>query len=371
MNDPPGDWTISVTDGISGLCGTAKIQAAADASADAAPGFVPWGQPSERIEPATMTDQQFVDRLSRLAAMYREDHSARGWMTKQYLGYHYDFFPGTRHDLLRPLNEVDWLPFVPALRRALSDGRTFLLTGEDLGIHPGSGLSTCASCDGRQLQAIAAALEGASWSVVTADGDTLAAALGAGRMILCRESIDAAGNTNAEAARWQQRFLAELDAKVQRPVAPPDLRKLLAWWTGVEPIASGPRTVTWLSGNQREVKLALDPKAPLGQTFAFTLPPTGKVVQLQAAVVATGTGKITFDVGCDGQPDGELPARPDATDPAVVQDWADTANRYLDWSAAQHTGPYRDGSGWRIIPVRVTASDKAEVTISRPSVVVE
>ena len=170
---------------------------------------------------------------------------------------------------------------------------------------------------------------------------------------------------------WQQRFLAELDAKVQRPVTPPDLRKLLAWWTGAEPLASEPRTVTWLSGNQREVKLVLDPNAPLGQTFAFTLPPTGKVVQLQAAVVAGGPGKITFDVGCDGRPDDELLARPDATGSAVVRTWTDTANRYLDWSTAQHTGPYRDGSGWRIIPVRVTASGKAEVTISRPSVVVE
>ena len=49
----------------------------------------------------------------------------------------------------------------------------------------------------------------------------------------------------------------------------------------------------------------------------------------------------------------------------------DPANRYLDWAAAQHTGPYRDGSGWRIIPVRVTASEKAEITLARPLVVVE
>ncbi len=33
LSDPPGDWTISVTDGISGLCGTARLHAAADASA--------------------------------------------------------------------------------------------------------------------------------------------------------------------------------------------------------------------------------------------------------------------------------------------------------------------------------------------------
>ena len=77
--------------------------------------------------------------------------------------------------------------------------------------------------------------------------------------------------------------------------------------------------MTWLAGNQREVKLALDPTAPLGQTLAFTLPPTGKVVQLQATIVAKGTGKIIFDVGCHGQPDGELLARSDGAGLAVVQ----------------------------------------------------
>ncbi len=221
------------------------------------------------------------------------------------------------------------------------------------------------------MQAVAAALAGGRWSAVTPDGDTVAATLGRRRMILCRESIDAAGNTNPELARWQQRFLAELRAAVQRPFAPPDLGKLRAWWTGAEPIVAGPRRVTWLAGNRREVKLALDRKAPLGETFAFTLPPTGKLLELQAAVAARGTGKITFDVGCRGQSDGELLAGAGAAGPAVVQTWADAARRYLDWSAARHTGPYRDGSGWRIIPVRVTAADKAEVTISRPSVVVE
>jgi hypothetical protein len=146
---------------------------------------------------------------------------------------------------------------------------------------------------------------------------------------------------------------------------------LLAWWTGAEPITSEPRTVTWFSGNQREVKLVLDHNAPLGQTFAFTLPPTGKVVQLQANIVAKGTGKIVFDVGCRGQPDGEVLARSDGAGPAVVQTWTNMANRYLAWSTVEHTGPYRDGSGWRIIPVRVTASTRAEATVSRASVVVE
>ena len=135
-------------------------------------------------------------------------------------------------------------------------------------------------------------------------------------------------------------------------------------------IAAGARTVTWFSGNQRQVRLVLDATTPLGQTFAFTLPPTGKVLQLQAAVRVTGVGKITFDIGCDGRPDGEMLARPDAG-AAIVQTWGKAANRYLDESAIQHTGPYRDGNGWRIVPVRITASDKVEVAISHPLAVVE
>jgi hypothetical protein len=290
-------------------------------------------------------------------------------MAKQYLGYHYDFFPGTRHDLLRPLNDVDWPSFAAAIRRTVVDGQTLILTGEDVAIHPGSGLSTYPHRDGRQLAAVAAALDGAAWSVITRDGDTIAASLGKGRMILCRESIDAAGNTNPELARWQKRWLAETGANFAQDIPAPTLKKLLAWWVGQEPITTGARSIAWFAGNQREIKLKLDPALPLGETFAFTVPPTGTVQKIAVTLAANAEGKIRFDVGCDGQADGEIAAAGLSADAGeLAGQWAAAANRYLDWAATHQSGPYRDGSGWRVVPVRVTASGKGELILSHPNV---
>jgi hypothetical protein len=369
LNDPPGEWTITVTDGISGLSGSTRVLATA--AATPAPGFIPWGQPSEVAEPAVLSESQFVARLGALAAMYRKDHSADGWMTKQYLGYHYDFFPGTRHDLLRPLNEVDWTAFSAAIRRAVTDGAIFVLTGEDVGIHPGSGLSPYAHGDGHQLAALAAALEGAKWSVIARDGDTITAALGKGRVVLCRESIDAAGNTNPELARWQQRWLAETNG-FEQPIPSPDLKKLTTWRTGTEPIAPGARSVTWFAGNQREIKLVLDPAKPLGETLGLILPPTGQVEELGLRISVKGEGPVRFEIGCSGLPDGAIAVGPGMSSVAAesAKSWVAAVQRYVQWAATHHSGPYHDGSGWRQVPIRVTAQGKAEVVLDGVKVVV-
>ena len=373
LNDPAGNWQVRIIDGITGLSGTSRIRVSTPAMVARSPGFVPWGQPSEILEPARLPPDQFVDRLARLAALYEKDHSAEGWMTKQYLGYHYDFFPGTRHDLLRPLLDIDWPAYAAAIRRAVSDGQTFILTGEDLGIHPASGLSTYPHHDARQLEAISKALEGATWSVVTPDGDTIAATLGKGRVVLCRESIDAAGNTNPELGRWQQRWLAECEAKYQQPIASPNPRKLLSWWRGTEPITTASRTVSWFSRNQPEIKLVLDPTRPLGETFAFLLPSTGEIRSMSLMITAKGQGKIRFDVGCCSLSGGEVVSsgEPPVGVKAIQLPWATATDRYLKWAAAHHMGPYRDGSSWRVVPVRVTSNTKVEVVLNHLNLVVQ
>jgi hypothetical protein len=121
------------------------------------------------------------------------------------------------------------------------------------------------------------------------------------------------------------------------------------------------------------VKLALDPGKPLGETFAFILPPTGVVNELTFDVALKGEGKVTFDVGCDGQPDGELrecPQTPTAAADVTTVKWTEAANGYLSWAAASHTGPYRDDSGWRIVPVRIRSDAKLDVLLSNVMVVV-
>ena len=88
---------------------------------------------------------------------------------------------------------------------------------------------------------------------------------------------------------------------------------------------------------------------------------------------AKGEGNIRFEVGCDGQEDGSLAiATSTAIDPGeLTRPWSAAANRYLDWAAAHGSGPGRDGSSWRLVPVRVTATGKAELMLSQPKVVVQ
>lgn len=97
------------------------------------------------------------------------------------------------------------------------------------------------------------------------------------------------------------------------------------------------------------------------------------VQEIALNLSAKGEGVIRFDVGCDGQEDGNPAVA--ASDPAdaggLTRPWAAAANRYLDWAAAHGSGPGRDGSGWRLVPVRVTATGKAELMLSQPKVVVQ
>jgi hypothetical protein len=129
--------------------------------------------------------------------------------------------------------------------------------------------------------------------------------------------------------------------------------------------------VSWFAGNQRRIKLTIDPAKLLGETIAFTMPPTGAVREIELAIAAKGTGPIRFDVGCDGVVDGEVDAgSPSPATNATKINWTAAVQGYLDWAAAHEAGPYRDESGWRIVPVRMTAGTKAEVTLSGLRVIV-
>ena len=369
MSDPHGSWTLRVRDGITGLEGVAVIEVSPAPAEPQEPGFVPWGWPSEVEEPGVMPSDQFVSQLQKLSRLYLTDHSGEGWMTKQRLGYHYELFPETRHALLRPLLDVNWSEHVAAIRQAVESGETLVLTGEDAGLHPGSGLDVYPHQDAGQMAAIHAALSGAKWSRATADGDTMAAALGAGRLILCRESIDAAGHDNASAAAWQRRWLGEVNASGKQAVEipAPTRDELERWWTGQRAIGAGDRRVTWFAGNQREVKLQLDPQQPLRDVLLLTAPPTGKVEQIQLSLSTKGDGTVSLDVGCDGEIDAQVLSTATAGTTQLVStssDWLETAARQLQASVR------RDGSGWRLCPIRVTATGLVEVTLSKVQVTV-
>ena len=256
-------------------------------------------------------------------------------------------------------------------------GDTFILTGEDLGIDPGTGLAVNPHHDARQLPALAKVLSGARWYLATADGDTAVAILGKGRVVLCRESIDAAGNTNAEQGRWQTRWLAELARTGALTSAEPsaasrrlDAAALARWWIGRETLTADPRHVTWLGDNLRETVVACEPgRDQPGQTFTLVLPPTGAVTAASLSVELSADGKITVDVGCDGTPDGEIVRGGTAAGEFV--EWPSAINGYVQWRDRECGGCVRNGSNWRIVPVRVTSDKKLDVTVSKVDLTVQ
>jgi hypothetical protein len=369
LSDPAGTWTISVRDRITGISAEATVEVAAPLSTQRAPGFAPWGWPSEIEERAQLSSERFVECLRKLNRLYTTDQSGQGWMTKQRLGYYYDLFPDTRHALLRPLQDIDWREHVAAIRRAVESGETFVLTGEDVNVHPGSGLATYPHADGQHLAAVHAALDGAAWTLATRDGETIAASLGKGRVLLCRESIDAAGHDSPSISRWQQRWLSELKGGAEPPlaIAPPTFDTLVLWWMGRRAICADPRVVTWFGDNHRQVKLKLDPRQPLGEVFTLTLPPTGHVEQVQFGFATTDTSGLAFDVGCDGSVETEVSTSAErgvSRLDSATDSWAQTLARCLEASS------HRDSNGWRVVPVRVTSTASTEVILSELKMVV-
>lgn len=366
--DPAGTWTVTAADGVTDLTARTSVAVSPQHPFDA-PALASLGWPSEIAEPARMADAEFIHRLEQLAQLYRTDQGDKGWMTKQILGANYCIFPNTRHSLLRPLYDLDWEQYVPAMRQAVLAGKTIVLTGEDVNVDPATGESTYPHFCGSQLTALAEFLKDANWSLATADGDTLTATLGSGHVILCRESIDAAGYSNPQAAAWQKRWLGELAAAKDLPaIKTKDWSALYDWWSGASSATTAPRTVSWLSGNARELKLTVDANKPLDSVFVLTLPPTGDLSELKMNLRAAGTGTLFIDVGCQGTSQGQIALTAPAADPnapidaANLLDWPTAVASYL---AARKTqgGPPRDGSRWRLIPVRLTCDAHADVTV--------
>ena len=342
LSDPAGTWTITVTDGISGTVGTATVKVTAPAVRG--PRYAGWNLRSEVEEPLVMGPDEFLTRLHTLADLYRTPQDGTKWMAKQNLGYFYDYFPGTRHTLLRPLNDVDWPAFATALRADVTNGAHLILTGEDVGIDPGTGLGTWPHHDGAQLAALQTALVGATWTRATADGNTLRAVLGKGEIMLCRESIDAAGNTNPEAARWQARWLEEVAKGAGTPVSAVNLT---TWWTTGSAPWKAPCVVTWFADNQREETLTVDPANRLTSVVILVLPGanvTGFTWTLKA------DAPVRLDVGCDGSLD-------------TGTDLAGAVMNYLA-HAVVNNALYHDGNGSILVPIRLAADKKTTVTLS-------
>ena len=352
LNDPAGRWTLTLTDGITGISASTTVNVQQSPLAADAPAFESLAWSSENWEPVRVTEEDFLQRLQELADLYQRDYSGADWMAKQYLGYYYDNYPGTRHTLLRPLNEIDWTAFVPALQRALTAGETIILTGEDVNVDPGSGLATWPHGDGKQLMALAQVLAKAKTLEVSADGAILRATLGKGKLLLCRESIDAAGHRSSDTRRWQIAFLKRIAAvDGWQRITVPNEALLREWWSGLKPLGK-PSTLITLVDGEKTAMTTVNPGASAGAVLVFALPTAAKTSPaLKCTLNWVGDGVLHYDVGCDNVIDGDVAnALPLDLNAAV-------AGYLAKWT------PERDGNRRMLIPVRFTAEVKTDLSL--------
>jgi hypothetical protein len=375
-NDPTGSWTITVRDGISRLTGRTGVTVGAATDTAPVPAFQPWGWPSENWEVERMPAAEFVATLRQLAEVYRTDHAGQSWRAKQWLGAHYCLFPGTRHALLRNLIELDWTRHVEALRQAVAEGTNLILVGEDLGLDPATGLPAWA-CDARQLEAVAAAMRDATWESLSGDGEVIRASLGRGSLVLCRNTPDGVSSSWGAAVAWQQDLLRNLAAKPTGDFPVPNAARLARWLAGREALKTGLRTADWQGGWEAEERGApvwrnewtakVDPaNGEPGPVFVLRLPPVGTVREAALDLAITGKGSVAMDVGADG---GGKIACPSGQ--ATVAFEAETIGGYLAWREQECGGSERDLNGWRLVPIRFSADDEAEIVVRRAQVILE
>jgi hypothetical protein len=162
---------------------------------------------SEEWQPPDLSAEDFIPMLDRLTQTYlNSDDRCK-------LGYFY-FIPGetdSRHNLMATLAQMDWRSFTNELAGHLRGGATVILTGEDMGIDPRSGLSVSPFVDSHLLEALAnVLLKANSVTELEALPRVLVGMYGNGRLILDRTSIDAQGWTNEQIRPWHEKWVADL-----------------------------------------------------------------------------------------------------------------------------------------------------------------
>jgi len=197
---------------------------------------IPRGWPSEEWPRATLPSEEFVSALERLREVYRSGK------TRRELSYYcFDTKTENRHALCRMLAEQRWDTHVPTLEAVLRRGASFLLTGEDTGLDPATGLH--ATLHRPEILGAVAQLgkrPDAKWFSASEDGQLLLLALGEGKLLLDRTSIDGIAFRDCEFGTWHEWWLPRIESMLSSSAATDKLTRLdtltrdtlLAWLTG-------------------------------------------------------------------------------------------------------------------------------------------
>ncbi len=224
LGDPPGKWTIRVTDCLNGASTSHALEVASNPRAAGLPAVSEVCYPSSRLGKIGISEAEFTTLLGALDSLYRSG----GERDKGSLSFYCFDRDLSRHRIMKLLNEADWLQMVPALRRYVESGHEVILLGEDLGWDPSSGLTTdpmngagqdegTDMAAGGALPGLAGARKLQALEKVTGrslrgawPGGRLVIPLGKGRLILDAGSLDDQGMANGEFAVNHARWLKTL-----------------------------------------------------------------------------------------------------------------------------------------------------------------
>jgi hypothetical protein len=224
LGDPAGRWTVRVTDCLTSQSVELPLTVAPNPQAAGLPAVGDVFYTSDNLGKIAVSEPEFLSLLGALDTLYRTG----GERDKGTLSYYCLDRDLSRHRIMKLLNEADWVQMAPALKRYVEAGHEVILTGEDLGRDPTTGLSTdplngpgqddgTDMAMGGALPTLPAAHRLEALAQVTGrdlrapwPGGRLVIPLGKGRIILDEISLDDQGMGNGEFALDHDRWLRSL-----------------------------------------------------------------------------------------------------------------------------------------------------------------
>jgi hypothetical protein len=175
LDDADGRWIVEAFEPISRLRTRAELKVSRQR------------QPAQGVQAglAGGPPEETAELLRQLTSLYEEANS------RPRLSYYLHMRHDSRQSIMRRLERINWLDAHGEILNALRKGETFILTGEDMGIFPGTPHPTHYLYDNHAVECIQTLLNAADQvSVPEKWPSTLVCRFGEGRLLLDRTSID-------------------------------------------------------------------------------------------------------------------------------------------------------------------------------------
>lgn len=230
---PAGDYRVEVRDCATRMAGACTVRVTANPARAKLPAAAPFGWPSWQQRTIAVGPAELERSLDDLSALYATEDPDPAVAYSFYVMER----DRSRHRLGQLLANADWTANLPVLQRMLAAGKRLVLTGEDLGIDPGSGAPAVPLTTPTQLAALArlAATKGAKLFLVRGLPDVLLIQVGKGMIVLDRRSLDReAGTGPTRLTAWMHRWHEEMQSAGLLPGGAPTQSRLIPLPAGME-----------------------------------------------------------------------------------------------------------------------------------------